>query len=490
MLSQGAVLPARSLTAEQDNGQYRTTPRSDHGRWWRPWFWGGAQRRWPRGTLVVVTIFGCVLLGYGLLGPQPALALMPDEGGGSMPSTTTVQGEAKPVRLTTWVGNWYLRAWGDWNNDVYADIPVPGEGNDSWETWYLVDWNGGLLMSGDLVSLATKQEREPWYLRAHNGGCTPGALADTRARATITGGIGAHETWTLLKVSKPGNTSGNVIRAGDAVALQAANGCLLDFAGGTGQRIRVDDSILDDYTTWRLWQKILPAEHDDFPGHADWCFGGQGAGCWDNPGYGDDQWYITFDAYGHQASGKTVGVTVGSIVHDQCCLRRPLGKNCGGVFSGNEWSYSAGRAPGRGTMAVFIPFAELWAYDWCESEWQKAWDSDLSYKWPKNFGPYTALRPCPNCQTTGKDGWGYPSDELWKAATSRYTVMPFNRTYPTYYGNPYNGYNETTTYGTTFGTSIYAPQGQWVEKYSDRTFCASGRASYKWFPWAHYECQW
>ena len=88
-------------------------------------------------------------------------------GGGGTSPPTPVQGEAKPVRLTTWVGNWYLRAWGEWNNDVYADTPVPGEGNDSWETWNLVDWNGGLLMSGDQVSLATKQEREPWGLTGH-----------------------------------------------------------------------------------------------------------------------------------------------------------------------------------------------------------------------------------------------------------------------------------------------------------------------------------
>lgn len=490
-----AALPARELTSEPEDTRHGGTQHKDNGRCYRFWSFDGALKRLHMGTTFVLAMIGFVLLGNAMLLPQPVFAIIcnacdPGGGGGGgggtpPPPATPAQGEAKPVRLTSWVGNWYLKAWGEWNNDVYADVQVPGEGDDSWETWYLVDWNGGLLRSGDPVSLATKQEREPWYLRAQNGGCTAGALADTRARATIATGIGTQETWTLLKVAKSSNSSSDdVIRAGDAVAFRSSNGCHLDFAGGPSQRIRVDDSTLDDYATWRLWQKILPAENDDFPGHADWCFGGQGPGCWNNPGYGDDRWSLTSDAYGNLASIKQVGVTVGSIAHDQCCLRRPLGKNCGGVFSGNEWSRTQGRNPGRGTMAVMIPFAEIWAHNWCESEWQKAWDSDTFFKWPKTFGTYTAITPCPNCQTTGKDGWGYPSDVLFKVATPRDTQMPFSRLFPTYSGNPYNGYNESTYH--IWGTgNIYAPYNQPIQSYGDRDFCASGSARYV---WPDYKC--
>ena len=489
ILSQSAVLPARELTAAPENVRDCKTPPANQWRYWRHWSWGDALQRLHRGTVPVLAMLGCLLLGHGMVGPQPALAFIPgDDGGGGVPTPPPplpVQGEAKPVRLTTFVGNFYLESRWEGNDDVFADVQVPGEGDGSWETWYLVDWNGGLLTNGDPVSLATKQEREPWYLRAQNDGCVPGARADARARATITAGIGASEIWTILKVSKPGNSSGNVIRAGDTVALRSANGCLLDFANGTGQPIRVDDSTIDDFTTWRLWQKVLPAENDDFPGHTDWCFGGQGAGCWDNPGYGDDRWWTTTDASGNTVSVKTVGVTVGSIVHDQCCLRRPLGKNCGGVFSGNEFSSAAGRNPGRGTMAVFLLGGEIW-HSGCESEWQKAWDADTFYKWPEDFGPYLAVKPCPNCQTTGKHGWGYPSDELHKRANFRDTAMPFNRTFPTYVGNPYNGFSETTTYPTFGGENISAPPGQWIEKFGDRDFCESGEARYS---WGHYECR-
>lgn len=408
-------------------------------------------------------------------------------GGGGSGSPSLGAPEALPTRITTWNGNWYLKAWGEWNNDVYADTQWPGEGDESWETWNLVDWNGGLLRNGDSVSLATKQEKEPWYLRAQNGGCTAGAKADTRGHATIDWGIGARETWTIIKVAKPTNSAGDVIRNGDAVAFRSVNGCFLDFIGGTSSKVRVDRTTLDDHTTWRYWQKLLPSETDDFPGHADWCFGGEGAGCWNNPDYNDDSdWAYTSTLEG-VGSIKTIAVEAGSIAHDNCCRRRPLGKACGGVFTGNEYAPIVGKRPGKGTMALAI--FEVWAHDWCESEWQKAIDDHLGGKrWTKTFGPYVSKNACPNCQTRGKDGWGYPSDQLFKRATPRDTWMPhLSRTWPGYWGNPYDGFNETTYHlfpgsGLSEPTSLMAPGGQKIAA-GDEDFCQSGSAHHSWFDW-------
>ncbi|MBI3018066.1 MAG: hypothetical protein HYY62_08800 [Deltaproteobacteria bacterium] len=83
----------------------------------------------------------------------------------------------------------------------------------------------------------------------------------------------------------------------------------------------------------------------NFEGHKEYCFPGVGNGCL---GFGEDDkmteeekknsthpvWGLVIAGCSKEESGgkKRCWVVPGSIKHDNCCLRHPLGKRCGGTF--------------------------------------------------------------------------------------------------------------------------------------------------------------
>ena len=89
-----------------------------------------------------------------------------------------------------------------------------------------------------------------------------------------------------------------------------------------------------------------------FTGRYEYCFGGVGPMCAGAPG-SPNGWSSTNNA-------TMMYVSVGSILHDNCCLRDPQGKWCGGVG-----------VDGSGK-------AEEWNHNGnCVKEWDKAWWNTL-----------------------------------------------------------------------------------------------------------------
>jgi hypothetical protein len=418
--------------------------------------------------------------------------------------------EPPVVRLTSWSSGRYMDHGGGNKTAVYATSSTPvdqASNGDALVTngpdmWHLVDWNGGRLLSGDQVSFATQAVKEPYYLRSTS--CAAGTRPHTQKRATMSSGLGGNDTFTIHAVSLRLSCStrppfscllmlslaeeDTPIENGAAVAIETPQGCFLyegDSTAVLGDRTTL--SSLAPQPVWRLWFKVIPRDDDDFPGHADACFGGVGAGCWTNPSWplsGMGTWRTRTSGNGHE-SFKTIDVSVGSVTHDNCCVRNPLGKNCGGVFSGAQTT-SDGTAPPKGVMAVFAPLGEVWQGTRCEWEWQRAVDGTaLLTVWSHEFGPYfsDATRACPGCKVKGEQAWGLSGDRLFRSSTSRQALL-FNqftwRTWisgmpNTHYADGTNEVDNTEVLRAPTGTHIY-PNGIYSDESILGDFCSNGTA--------------
>ena len=119
-----------------------------------------------------------------------------------------------------------------------------------------------------------------------------------------------------------------------------------------------------------------------FAGRYEYCFGGVGPQCAGAPGAPN-----TLNASG---TGYTMKVSVGSILHDNCCLRNPAGKWCGGT--GVDGRTPAGEGNHNGQ---------------CVSEWDKAWWNTIDGRqWTVSVNRTLPanLTPAPGRLASRKDG--------------------------------------------------------------------------------------
>ena len=119
------------------------------------------------------------------------------------------------------VGGYYVVAEGGGGDVLNANRTAIG----SWETFTLLDLNGGSLESGDLVTIRSVGG---YYVVAEGGG--DDVVNCNRIEPL------SWETFRIQKVSGGGTTAGT-IGSGDAISLQAANG----WSGGGGNYVVAED---------------------------------------------------------------------------------------------------------------------------------------------------------------------------------------------------------------------------------------------------------
>lgn len=415
------------------------------------------------------------------------------------------------VRLTAYGSGRYMDHGGGNKSTVWALDTAPRDrdaNNDALvmngpDIWHLVDWNGGRLLSGDDVSLATKATKEPYYLRSTS--CAAAAKPHTQKRATVASGLGSNEVFTIHRVTQGSACNratfpvvcfpvlsvaeaGTPIDNGSPVALETPQGCFLyESESGAVLGDREEVTALAPAPVWRLWYKVIPRSDDDFPGHWDTCFGGMGAGCWvNNPLTSSVRTEASGDGF---RTFKRIDVSVGSLTHDNCCIRNPLGKNCGGVFGGTQTA-NDGSQPGKGVMSVFDG-GEIWQGTRCEWEWQRAVDSlVLGNTWSREFGGYysDATRACPGCKVKGELAWGLSGDQLFRRTTSRQAWLYNDFTFKkwisglpdSHYPDGSNEVDNTESIRAPIGTHIY-PNGIYSDESILGDFC-SRRTAY-WDVW-------
>ena len=160
--------------------------------------------------------------------------------------------------------------------------------------------------------------------------------------------------------------------------------------------------------TWRASFTAQPGPH------LERCFGGIGNGC-----DGASNWagnFVVGPARRNADGTFSLGVSVGSILHDNCCLAEPNGYRCGGDDGSNS----------------------------CRAEWDKAVGNAVNRRsWQARFGPYR----CVNTE-----------DDLSIAA-----------------GRPAGlGGQVVTRKETAASRALSAPAGTAMDD-TDAAFCASGR---------------
>lgn len=375
------------------------------------------------------------------------------------------------------------------------------------DMWRLVDWNAGALVSGDSVSFAVRAQKEPFYLRATS--CNAGSRPNTQRRATMSSGLTSTEIFTIHAIrmqpscvfqpltKTPGPCiltptlapAGTPITNESQVAIRTAQSCYL---AENPDKMLVSDQVsitaISRASLWNLWYKVIPRSDDDFVGHVDNCFGGVGAGCWNNPTLwpftGSGTWSTTASGDGNNTY-KTIDVSVGSIAHDNCCVRNPTGKVCGGVFSGDQET-SSGVHPPKGVMAVLaVTEGEVWQGTRCEWEWQRAIDgTSLFNTWTHRFGPYYSdeNRACPGCRSAGEQAWGLSSDRLFKRTTNRRAWLLNQNTWKRWiddisssYPDGSNEVDVTSALRAPPGTHIY-PAGVYSNESILGDFCSTQTA--------------
>lgn len=136
------------------------------------------------------------------------------------------------VSLLAHDGTHYVVAEGNGNDVVDADRTSIG----SWETWKLLDLNGGSLHDGDSVALVTSAG---WNFYAQDNGAM---------LATGTGIPIQREIFTIVNVDHPGNGIGN----GDKIALQSYDGYYACAERGGGDTVNVNRTSIGVWETFTL----------------------------------------------------------------------------------------------------------------------------------------------------------------------------------------------------------------------------------------------
>lgn len=156
------------------------------------------------------------------------------------------------------------------------------------------------------------------------------------------------------------------------------------------------------------------------------CFGAIGNGCAGGGGGPAD--LLAPPAKDIGGGMKTQEVSVGSILHDNCCVDNPNGQHCNGYNAAQE------------LMNDSQP---------CVKEWRKAfYNTRDGRKWTATFGPYNS---------------NVKSDDLTKAAARKTRLSDGT-------GNFKYDYAGQETVSTR---KLAAPKGTSLD-YSDKAFCASG----------------
>jgi hypothetical protein len=137
-----------------------------------------------------------------------------------------------PVNLRTATGN-YMSADLGGGGEVTASRTVAG----AWETFDLLDMNGGSLRDGDPVALQTAHGL---YLQADQGGNGP--------LAAVGFAPGAWETFTLGDVDRPGG----IVQSGDRVTLRSSAGYYISAELGGGGVMNVNRTSAGAWETFRL----------------------------------------------------------------------------------------------------------------------------------------------------------------------------------------------------------------------------------------------
>lgn len=140
-----------------------------------------------------------------------------------------------PVNLRTAAGN-YISAELGGGGEVNATRTDAG----AWETFDLVDMNGGSLRDGDPVALQTS---DGLYLQADQGGNGP--------IVAIGFAPGAWETFTLVDIDRPGG----FVRNGDRIALRSSLGYFVSAELGGGGAMNVTRTTIGSWETFQLKSK-------------------------------------------------------------------------------------------------------------------------------------------------------------------------------------------------------------------------------------------
>ncbi len=131
--------------------------------------------------------------------------------------------------------------------DVHADSGKSTE----WETFEMIDLNGGRLNSGDAVNLKTSDDLH--FLVAEYGGGSVVKADHLNAKEW--------GTFNLIRVGR-----GGMIQPGDEVALQTSNGKYVVAKNGGGGTVCANSLEVGEWETFRLEYKCMPAYFDDNAG--------------------------------------------------------------------------------------------------------------------------------------------------------------------------------------------------------------------------------
>jgi len=107
-----------------------------------------------------------------------------------------------------------------------------------WETFTLVDRNGGLLQSGDSVNLYTFSW---WVLQAPNGG-----------GGTLSGAGTMPHSWETFVLEKVGGSGGSTILNGDLVALRTDAGYYVVAENGGGGVVNANRLSVGPWETFTI----------------------------------------------------------------------------------------------------------------------------------------------------------------------------------------------------------------------------------------------
>lgn len=173
------------------------------------------------------------------------------------------------------------------------------------------------------------------------------------------------------------------------------------------------------------------------------CFGGSGSQC--DEKNADTKHPVKLN---HADCTATVYVTIGSIMHDNCCLNNPDGYMCGKqgdwVLGGNDNQV-------------------------CGYEWNKAWYDSLNDRgWEVKMGPYIK---------------GGKTDDLTRAKAREGRIYDKNgrnkRMWVLHQKNPGDKFWKHAIWNnvqeTVASRKLKAPKGTKFEFEEDKAFCASGK---------------
>lgn len=140
----------------------------------------------------------------------------------------------RKIQLRTFQNHTWMVAEQGGGSAVNADRPAAS----IWETFEIVDLNGGDLLTGDLVALRTFDGVH--YLQAAGGGGST-----TNAFPTA---VGAWETFTILKQ----NGGSRIIFEGDEIALRASTGhfVVAENGGGPGSVVNANRAAVGAWETF------------------------------------------------------------------------------------------------------------------------------------------------------------------------------------------------------------------------------------------------